>query len=622
MEFGKEEDFKFNNIDSIYNFLEKECKKITYEHEIIKQLIDIREKFKKNGNLEEITIMQFEIDFLSFILDGCFIKPLISTPDKEENLDQYPDINKFDNKTFNYLYKRLENTKNPFLKVRYSQILWNSCKKHKNYAKISIESYFELIKLYEKEKLDENNWLEFSEIIRNVLCLSKQINYKLEEIKSKIIDLIKNSNFEEHSFNLSIRLINLMLFNKKIFKKVDFQGIDKIICRIAKYFINKENFIVAKDIFALGERVEIKLGTKNINWKEKIAECYENLMLQAEKSNNQFAASFFCIKAISTYKEIGNNMKVESLSNKNNEIKKSIKWIKFEEKIDITDYIKYYKDISKSISKKEPDKIISILIYWEELLPKYNNLKEEAKKNYDKYLGLKLFDSAFFDKNYNLSRKFSEEKEKIYFQILQNYKFELEIKKINLINLIFYNSIVSEKLSFNTVMDYFKKNSWFGKNIKKIYNDKEIVYNWLNRLAPSIYYYFEQMKYYIINTNYSPNMVLCIDSLSLKIEGLVRDFCWLIGAQTIKIKKDYMDREIEEEKTLEELLYEEKIKQYFNEDDLFFFRFLLTENAGYNLRNKVSHSLLSFEEYSVSYMNLLLLTLLKIGKYDFDFDKQ
>ena len=76
-------------------------------------------------------------------------------------------------------------------------------------------------------------------------------------------------------------------------------------------------------------------------------------------------------------------------------------------------------------------------------------------------------------------------------------------------------------------------------------------------------------------------------------------------------------RRISREKDLTALLHEDKIKEIFDEDDLLFFKFVLVEQAGYNLRHKIAHSLIFFGEYTINYMHLLILLLLKIGKYDF-----
>ena len=71
-------------------------------------------------------------------------------------------------------------------------------------------------------------------------------------------------------------------------------------------------------------------------------------------------------------------------------------------------------------------------------------------------------------------------------------------------------------------------------------------------------------------------------------------------------------------KDIQGLLYDDSIYKLFDEDDLIFLKFLLVEKSGYNLRHRVAHSLMIFQEYQMSYMFLLILALLKFGKYDFE----
>jgi hypothetical protein len=110
---------------------------------------------------------------------------------------------------------------------------------------------------------------------------------------------------------------------------------------------------------------------------------------------------------------------------------------------------------------------------------------------------------------------------------------------------------------------------------------------------------------------------LSIDSLALKIEGMLRDICEFNGILTYELKQDRQGRTISQEKDIHKLLYEEEIQKLFDKNDLLFLKFLLVEKAGYNLRHKVAHSLMSFYEYNINYMNLLVLAILKFGKYDF-----
>ena len=110
---------------------------------------------------------------------------------------------------------------------------------------------------------------------------------------------------------------------------------------------------------------------------------------------------------------------------------------------------------------------------------------------------------------------------------------------------------------------------------------------------------------------------MSLDSLTLKIEGLFRDLCRNYSVATSRHKQDNSQRNIALEKDIGALLREDAITELFDEDDLLFFKFLLVEKVGYNLRHKIAHSLLPFQGYSWSYMNLMILALLRLGKYDF-----
>jgi hypothetical protein len=191
----------------------------------------------------------------------------------------------------------------------------------------------------------------------------------------------------------------------------------------------------------------------------------------------------------------------------------------------------------------------------------------------------------------------------------------LENQYLPMINLTIIEAIKEKKIAFAELIEFLRKHTWFGKTVVKKIQNQEIAFNWLSLLAPSLLEYFEQINRFLAVGRC--NLILCIDSLILKIEGLLRDLCNYSGITTFFQTEDKQGRTIYQEKDLNRLLHEEKMKELLDEDDLFLFRFVLVEKVGYNLRHKIAHSLIFYGEYNINYMHLLLLLLLKLGKFDF-----
>ena len=120
-------------------------------------------------------------------------------------------------------------------------------------------------------------------------------------------------------------------------------------------------------------------------------------------------------------------------------------------------------------------------------------------------------------------------------------------------------AIRANKLSADEILKFLGQYSWFGKNIaKRLPNDATIEYNWLRVIAPALHEFFLQMQYYLLNPDENhPNFVLCIDSLTLKIEGLVRDICRFTNVRTFYMTQDEKQRNVSREKDVNRLFHEE-----------------------------------------------------------------
>jgi hypothetical protein len=610
----------FTNIESLYNHLEKNATNYKYPHQIGKLFQNVRDLKHKEKKLDEAEKAQWEVDFFNFTLRDGKLHPMFSGTNDKGELSQYPTLEKFNNKVYEYLIERLDATANLLLKARYAHILWCSPRKHARYAKVAVDSYLALIKTYEtkdKKEPQDHYGLDVLNVIENVLYISHQIKYRIDEVKSEMRRLVNRFNFKSSSsFALRTNLIKLMLKRKKGFHSKDFLGFEKICWIIANSLVKAGNIHGAIDMLELGEIVDQKMGKKTHNWRRRIAESWETLMKQGDQNGN-LASLTFCQCALENYKKLKDKSKIKELEKKYCELKNSMQLTETKTEIDLTSHVKRCREIAKRIIQNESDEIIKILMLDKTLLPKYKDMEKRAERHSKQFVFQQLAPTEIIDQSGHTAQHFSEGDEKKYYGILQEYDWELRFNKIHLINEIFLTAIRESKLSSDILLRFLNTYSWFGKTIyKKVANNK-IGYNWLSLIAPSIHEYFLQMQYHFANPNYLPYLVLSIDSLTLKFEGLIRDICQFSGTTTFYMTSDNKGRSITREKDIHHLLYEEPIQKLFDEDDLLFFRFLLVEKVGYNLRHKVAHSLMLFQDYTIPYMHLLILALLKLGKYDF-----
>lgn len=608
------------NMDALYRHIEENATNYKYPHNIGDEFKALRDRYHKENQEEEARKAQWEIDVFFFMLEEGDVKPMMTWTGQNGDVVEVPSMKDYNEKTFLYLIDRLNSTANPLLRSRYAHILWNSPKKHAKYAREAVESYLELADIYEKKDLEnpsDNFGLDVLRAVRNAFFIARRSKHKINEAKIRIIKLIKKFNLESSSsYALRFDLVNLMLSEKRAFKEEDFRGIQRVLWQLSGALFIERNFQPAIQICELGEKVDQRIGVNTNNWMKRIAESYEALLEQSEGQRG-VAHLFFCEKAIENYKRINNAKKVEKLTKKFDDIKGSVKFAEFSQEIDLSDYIKKCRKIGEDIASKEFEQIIRTLMHDKGLLPRHKEVGKQAEDLSKKTVIKNLIPEVIIDQSGHPAQHFTEEDEKKYLGILQQFQMYLQVTKIPLIREIFISAIRNNKLNTESFLDYLKKNSWYGKNLNKKVADSEIAYNWLSQIAPAIDDYFTKMRFFLASSTL-PNMVLSIDSLTLKIEGLIRDICRFSGVSTIFLKKDKKGREMVQEKDLHALLYDDKIKELFDEDDFLFFRFLLVEKVGYNLRHKIAHALMDYREYGIDVMHLLILALLRIGKYDFE----
>lgn len=582
-------------------------------------------EYTRNSTLEKNVLdkCQLEIDIINFYISQNKISYRTSGTYASGEPYEYPNFKKFQENEFNYLIERLINTNNLYLCARYSHLLCHSPKKHLKYATIASKAYYNISKILFDNidvigVIDRNTIMSYIiDSIENAVLIAEKFKIYEEINRSKqfILGLIRDSNLPERNF-ISATLISFMLDNNSIFKLEDFENLDSQLFAIAKTEVNQVKIYTLN----IGKKVSQKLKN-NINiWNEELGQYYERLSLLHRNMQNDLGNMQYVIYAIKYYKKAKNNNKVDLLNNRYKEIKKKIKFQKFTTPINLKKEIEFINGFSEKISKCDSFFIITALKYDPRILPTYDYLEKWALLEKKANPLVFLSGISFIDELGNVSENFISETELTNYTILQLFDFQLRAKVDLLLIQIILKSILRGNFTARSVIEYIRNHTWLGAEIE-VNSESTLVqkYSWVEFIAPSINFYLTQISFSLQNENNYHNLILCIESLTLKIEGIFRDICNLKGGTSSYLTVDKKNQsDVVRERDLNALLYDEVIINHFSKDDLLFFRFLLIEKSGLNLRNKIAHSLIKdTRSYSIEIMNLLLLAIFRLTKEEY-----
>lgn len=196
------------------------------------------------------------------------------------------------------------------------------------------------------------------------------------------------------------------------------------------------------------------------------------------------------------------------------------------------------------------------------------------------------------------------------------YSFFFKIGTLKMLKL-FMAAIDSQKLSYDSVLNYLEK-TWLNEPIERNYNGKKICVVPLDTVKPGLKRIFDELKQ--AEGSYIPDYVTIIDSLTLKIEGLLRFFIEKLKIPTFA-KRRSKDGDVIMEKLFDDIIADLKgtpeRPSSFVKDHLTMLKYVMSEKIGWNLRNEVAHSLLQIEDYSLDKVVVLFCLILKLSKYVF-----
>ena len=552
---------------------------------------------KETVNEETKNIIRCEYTCLEFRIIDAKIDGIVTIENNNGKVVNIPNLDYLSEEDFKYIETRMNSVNNHFLKFRYSAILCNKYP-HFDKAKICSDSSYEFINNIENEIIENKSVDRFYiTTIINSYRFSFKFGYNKTRIKNKIIEIINNENY----WNNDIYLIPYKLIQHVLNEKKNFREVTNLnaVCWNIYENISLLNPYGAINVLELGEKTDTK--SQQYNWRLEIGKMYEVLMNQ---NDNASIKANFCILASENYKKAGANSEAETLLKQYEKFSADFQYFKHSEEIEnyseIMDGVLGYADsIVENCSSYE---ILLYLMNDPELTMHHKGSLDFVEKSKRNFPLLYAFSKSLLDKNGFIIKRIVSDEEKDNHAIMEYYSQGISIFYLPFITQIINTAYFKGKLSPKIVLQFLKEETWLGW--AEIPNVGENPYFMM--IVPIINNYFYELELIYLYNIPQPNFILTIDSLILKIEGILK----LVYSIDNIIKEPTSDGATQD-KSLNKLLDYGNF-DLMSEDDLFFLKYLLIDKSGLNLRNKVAHSLMKKGDYYWGNANLLILALLKI----------
>lgn len=560
----------------------------------------------------EKTKIQWEVDALSFQFHNGELKSIFSQPSEDgKSVIAYPDLARFSPEAFEYFNIRAHETISPFLKGRYFAILWYAPKPFRmiTNGEKAINTLLNILDA--NQPAVKNDWLEPLGIFKVASRISAQINnYRSNDLIELSRAWLKQS-FQDDKY-FKVALIRFIIELPKIWKPSNLQFEHDLLFEIMNEFLGEPDSFSGKEAGLLGVQLANKLGLDTKIWKNKIGEIFEAFAQHRLDDDTRMVPLGQLQEAMNFYKQAGNQAKLNAVGKQYQHLKGELKLkeVKIPLNSKTTEWLwNFNQKLAEKLTDQEPTVVFDFLAINKEVFPRAAYFKELDKNRQPSFFD--FVKKMKFDVNKNLG-SLNAEKQKD--GLVDEYRFYIEFQVLPLLAMIFTKGILKGKINFDTLIQYLSEKSWLGQELEETSSVGDSrKYYWLGLLAPAFLEFFAQKEADLQSQNIYTNYVLCIDSLTLKFEGILRDFAKRLNANTIKTGREGQIRE----GFTEDLLELEEIKSMFSEDDLLFFKYVFTA-SGINLRNNIAHCFFRFSDYHEAHVFLVLAAILRFAKYRVD----
>lgn len=588
---------KIKEIESIKN--------TRYYTEFVEGFERIKDWAESEEMYDKAKLAQYEIEICSLHQEN----PVISVNKKESRFNpmvvypngmEWPDINQFTDEHFKYYEKRLIETENVFLKVRYSDFLfeYDNNKISKNKYEISqylLSGLLEIINYYYRTG---ENYQYISAVARLVeVSLSMGDEEKIKKAVLLIFErLIEWNHKMEYRWTLELSEILRMVLSSK-FKEIVLHESPAFIIEVLenarKEYLEEKEYnlyrIFCEELIEYSKLNLISLEEKN-KLQLEIGRSYE---LESENqprghNNSLLIKAHFLELAMRHYVNIGekeliNDMKIL--------IKQTYEqYAQSDEMITISMPLEIPSDIIDSVVSRYISSNIQTtldkLSYSNEFIPKVSEIEKQVINNEEEFPFYALISRGIISDGKKVDHTFTDgDSENINF--VSNYMLNLNINLEILIKKVFEKMTREFQLNADDIMEKFDR--WGGLDNR----NHLFVENGISKFFKDDY-------------------VGSIHILVPQFESALRRFFANMGFPTTSIKKGTAQHE----ETFNVFLNREDIKEFLGENIHRLIQIVMVEQSGLNLRNEIAHGLIKYSDITKSKCILVIYLFLILTRYN------
>jgi len=624
-----ESSYDCKDVHTINSEFQQVCKQLIEESkqdiaaiaDLDRQVFSVQKSFDKKPDNEKgiINGLSWQMSGTQTLEDGSQI-PLY-----------WPDVTKYTQQDFEYFEKRYNECKNLYAKTEYGLMVYfgekTATSRHNDLKRQLCNELFQLSKEYHSKanKGGEKNHyvIHFFHSLLMAFGVAEKSN--LEPELTGIIQYI----FKTHQdwditkdgtlrilLDISGLLSDYFGLSNKI---IDFQ---KVLDKNMQGAKELEKTYVWGAMYAIDRNIAIEQKRKKpvtdlLNCKAKL---YEKLATDAESKGNLACVSF-AENALRIYQQIKLPDDIKRLEKYYTDLRGKFRLSEIRQELPKEHVDNMNERIFKAVAENDERGIIHhfIISPWYDTI---QNIKDRSIELSKQTVLLSMLPTSIMDKFGNTVDVFYTDEEKEKFNFWNSYTFNFQIGTQTM-HRFFIEAYKAKKLNYASVLSYLE-GTWFNEVIVRNYHGQAVDVKPIDTLKPGLKRIFEELDKFFADNSYQCDFVTVTDSLTLKVEGLLRYFCEKIGIATFTTRQKGSDKLVME-KLLDDLLADiahepplkPEQKTNFDEEDRILIKYVLAEKAGLNLRNAVAHSLMDIFEYSFEHVVILFCIIIKLSKYKF-----